>query len=503
MQATQITFRFVRDFLHTWHQGNLDIGEKLALHCLEPSRTPADRAFRLFGILQSHAENQLQRYRKLYLPAHWQTLETPQLILEDSRATSLELQSWSAIYYRYFHMDGLDNAFIINTACITERRLQRRIQDAIRRLQYYLHQTENEAASKAHNVYLIGQMTLPDHRHLYGVRGLIEDALEQLQHPDAPAFISIEGLGGIGKSALAWEITNRMRQISGTRLKDILWLSAKQEAYDEHGELMPQEAAIESTRDVLNQLVQRLLGMSEEQISYENALPRLATILAQDRYLIVIDNLETLADIDTLLPHLYPLADHARFILTSRISLRHIPYVRSIALSELNAADSKTLLTEETARHSQGRTLTLDDMQRVYDVVGGVPLALRLIAAQLATTPTDTVLEQLRQIDARLPEERHEQMFQYIYRQTWIALREPAQRLLLALVHVSVDGTTFAVLKQRADEMQFAADDFSDALRQLQEHALLEITGSDPHYSLHRLTITFLKTEIIQLRWIA
>jgi len=45
-------------------------------------------------------------------------------------------------------------------------------------------------------------------------------------------------------------------------------------------------------------------------------------------------------------------------------------------------------------------------------------------------------------------------------------------------------------------------DQFEIALRQLQDYSLIEVSGSpqSPSYNLHRLTITFLQTEIL-LNW--
>lgn len=136
-------------------------------------------------------------------------------------------------------------------------------------------------------------------------------------------------------------------------------------------------------------------------------------------------------------------------------------------------------------------------MTRLHNIIGGVPLALKLTAAQLAHLPLDDVMAGLQQANRQ----SSERLFTYIYRRTWQLLDEPAKALLLSLLSIAAEGEGAAWLRLMSD---LPEDEFETALRQLMAYSLLEVAGSSdsPVYRLHRLTTTFLQTEIL-LNWAA
>jgi hypothetical protein len=124
-------------------------------------------------------------------------------------------------------------------------------------------------------------------------------------------------------------------------------------------------------------------------------------------------------------------------------------------------------------------------------VIGGVPLALKLVTSQLQRLSLSRILEGLRKAHKR------EDMYTYIYRHTWQELLdESARLLLLSLKYIPPDGEDEAWLYGNSLMPQA---DFDLALKQLLDCALLEITGplDAPRYHLHRLTTTFLQTDIL------
>jgi hypothetical protein len=131
-------------------------------------------------------------------------------------------------------------------------------------------------------------------------------------------------------------------------------------------------------------------------------------------------------------------------------------------------------------------------MAALYDVVGGTPLALKLIAAQMAHWPLPALLDNLRRARDHAPE----RLYTFIYQRAWLALGDPARQLLLSLLPLAADGEDVGWLRA----MSFLSPDtFDDALGQLRAYSLLETAGPDsaPRYRLHRLTTTFLQTEVL------
>jgi hypothetical protein len=90
-------------------------------------------------------------------------------------------------------------------------------------------------------------------------------------------------------------------------------------------------------------------------------------------------------------------------------------------------------------------------------------------------------------------------MYAYIYRQAWSQLKDSAKQLLLSMLNVSADGEDLAWIRLTS---LLPPPEFEAALAQLLDYSLLETVRAlpEPNYRLHRLTVTFLQSEIL-LDW--
>ena len=311
-----------------------------------------------------------------------------------------------------------------------------------------------------------------------------------LRRPGGPAFISIEGLGGIGKTALARAVAFALAQ--GGDFDGIAWVSARQTWLNDAGAIVAAPDPATTLADVVGRLTTQLGFTELAGLSAADKLDRLLPFLKSDRDLIVIDNLESVSDVELLLPALLPLAQPARFLLTSRQSLSGYPAVTSFPVRPLSLAGSQALVESELSRRGRPTTLAASDVAALHEVVGGMPLALKLVAAQMSLWPLPALLDNLRRARHRAPEG----LYTYIYRRAWLALGDPARQLLLSLLPLGPDGEDVEWLRL----MSFLPpDEFDDALTQLRAYSLLEMAGSppSPRYRLHRLTATFLQAEIL------
>jgi hypothetical protein len=503
MELANITPELVKRLLNTWVKGEPPPEQDMAFSFLEAASSPIERFTALGKIMEAETLRHLEEYRTEHRQRNqnYHAMSVAERILADSLAQSLELQSWSALYYRFFHLQGESAHFVWKSARIDERRFQRRIRQGIAYLTRLLR--EREQASR-HTAYMTGlrlQMNTPENRTLFGFAGRISEIARLIESPSGPAFISIEGLGGTGKTALAWATVDYLRSRSVSMPGGIVWLSARQEYLSEHGQIEPEKTSIHSMQDIFAQLMENMAGAQTVQVSFEQQREKLATLFARERCLIVIDNLETLDDVKALLPELARIAGEARFLLTSRVSLQGFVPVHIIRVGGLSEKDSKDLIFSELKRLNAARSLTDGEISAIYAVVGGIPLALKLVASQAARLPVEAVLNHLQEINVDEPEQRHELMFRYIYQNLWQTLEVPAKRLLLSMYNLSAEGTDFNGLRSRAVHIGLTDTQFLDALQQLQFHSLLEVHGSVPAYSLHRLTATFLRTDIVNMRW--
>jgi hypothetical protein len=89
------------------------------------------------------------------------------------------------------------------------------------------------------------------------------------------------------------------------------------------------------------------------------------------------------------------------------------------------------------------------------------------------------------------------ELYTYIYWQSWQALSDIARQALLALPVASPRGST---LDHLAVVSGLELTELGQALEELTGFSLVEVGGDLEHrrYSIHRLTETFLLTEITQ-----
>ncbi len=409
----------------------------------------------------------------------------------DFRAGNEYLECWSALYFRYLAPHPLTPGELARAAGMTARSFRRRVSAGIALLTESLHREEISKRERNRFFHLTRHLPTPDYRTLVGVQQTAEEIAAQLATENGPRFVSLEGIGGIGKTALAQEITRKLA--THNTLTDVAWISARQERLTPDGELVPIHDPACSLEDVVGRLAGQLGQHHLAGLSAEDKLERLRPLLNTTSYLVVVDNLETLDDTRTLLPALAPLGGATRFLLTSRQSLAQYEFTHTFTLAPLSLADSQSLINGELKRRGRATVSEMAQVQQLYDLVGGLPLALKLVAAQLAFLPLAHVLEGLKQADAHTPEA----MYTYIYRHNWLQLGSSARDLLLTMLTISPDGED-ATWIYRASGL--SRPRFDQALTTLLAHSLLEVTGAagNPIYRLHRLTATFLHTEILR-----
>ena len=335
------------------------------------------------------------------------------------------------------------------------------------------------------------RLDLPSPAPLIGVESRIKRLLEALTVAKAPWLVSIEGLGGLGKTALANALI-RHPQLS-KHFAGFAWVSAKQHDFSPGIALEVTEQPALSIDALIDALLEQLdssVSLSRPLAHKKTALRRL---LSQKPHLIVIDNLETVIDYQTLLPDLQKLANPGKIILTSRHSLRAYPDLFCFSLNELSRPDAIRLIRQEAETRGVNalREATEGQLEKIFEAVGGNPLALKLIVGQVSLLPLPKVLENLR----KRPAIESDALYTYIYWQSWQLLTPAARQLLLImpLAHNSaIDHLLFLSQLERPA--------LNGAIKTLLQLSLLQAGGDleERRYAIHRLTETFLLNEAIQ-----
>ena len=338
---------------------------------------------------------------------------------------------------------------------------------------------------------------------LFGVTDRLAALREALLAPGDPWLIGLDGIGGIGKTSLA--LAAILDHATLTRFEDILWVSARQSQWHPvHGIVNAAHPAL-TYEGFVSRVLDQLIGPRAAAImSPRDQAAHMRVLLQEKPILVVVDNLETATDQEALLPGLASLANPAKFLLTSRYSLREAGAVYTFSLDELPLSDAVDLLRYELQNRNLLTLAAAPDAElaQTHDVTGGNPLAIKLVAGQLSAFPLSRVLDDLRQARGT----KVDKFYRYIYWQAWKQLDEDARNVLLVMPLVAEEG---GGLHQIEAVSQLPAAQVTDALQQLIRLSLVNVrhtgrsdaiaTRDASRYSIHRLTESFLLEEVI--RW--
>ncbi len=333
----------------------------------------------------------------------------------------------------------------------------------------------------------------PQHdQQLFGVATARARVQALLQAEARPWIIALDGIGGIGKTTLATALAHDF--IESGRFVDIGWVSAKHEEFLPAAGLQPTDRPALDSATLTDALLTQLLEEPPLTATPQEKTRILQQLLKAQPHLIVVDNLESVRDLEALTPYLCELANPTKFLLTTRFSLRAHAEVYSHTLRELSEADTLALLRHEA--NARGMTAlseaTSEELAAIYAVVGGNPLALKLVVGQLGFLSLSQVLTNLAEARGK----RVDQLYTYIYWQAWQLLNENERQLFLTMpLAPNASFDQLALVSALAEEA------LQMALTHLIERSLVQVTGdlSERHYRLHRLTETFLMTEV--LKW--
>lgn len=377
---------------------------------------------------------------------------------------------------------------LANSLNISEQSIYYRQRQAVSQLTDILLQLEGSASADWRN-RITARLELQTYLQLIGVDDLRAALIKALVDDETHFIVALDGLGGIGKTALADQAIRDL--IRTTHFDEIGWITAKHTHLSTLGRLQ-----IESGRPALTfpMLVDKLANQFDlpaQDDSTQLERERLVKQFLQERTcLVAIDNLETAADYHSLLPELRKWQNPTKFLLTSRLRLLDEPDVFSLSLKELTAESAFELIRFEAERTGFNDLARAGDadLQAIYSAVGGNPLALKLIIGQLRFHSLSHVLNRFTPA-GKQPSEAG--IYDYIYREIWETLDDENKMILLALTQAGETGFSSEHL---ANVSELPMESVSRSLEKLILLSMVDLSGSlfERRYRLHRLTEAFL-----------
>lgn len=210
------------------------------------------------------------------------------------------------------------------------------------------------------------------------------------------ALVTLDGIGGIGKSALALEVAHRYlrnydRIPPEERFEAIIWTSAKQSVLAAEG-IVPRSQALRTLDDIYVTIAVALQREDITRARPEEQAEVVRNALTRQRTLLIVDNLETVDD-EAVMSFLRELPAPTKAIVTTH---HRIDVAYPLRLVGMVWEDAQELIAQECDK--KGVELGQNQVRRLYDRTGGVPLAIVWSVAQMGFGySTDAVLTQLSQ----------------------------------------------------------------------------------------------------------
>lgn len=346
---------------------------------------------------------------------------------------------------------------------------------------------ERESIEKKSDTAAHSERNLPPatYTRLFGIEEPLARMREWLSDPQGPRLIVVEGLGGIGKTALLHSAVQEA--IAAGTWTDLAWVSAVDRPY--HLWDAPTTPPLLDTLSILEQIARQFGLESVGDAQGEAKSAALQQYVSRFPGLIVIDDLEAGHRFRELVRFLLLTTRSNRLLLTSRVRLPALPGSASLPLQELPHAPSLELLRHEASL--RGLPPPSDQvLEDILSLVGGHPLALKLVIGQGASLPLDRVLENLRAAQNASAEN----LLQRVYRHSWKLVSANAKQVLVRMTLFPTQGAPYAEVQKVAG---LSPQDLDSALDQLVSHSLLFFDRTHAgNYSIHRLTNIFLGTLI-------
>ncbi|MFB2967343.1 NB-ARC domain-containing protein [Aerosakkonema sp. BLCC-F183] len=218
--------------------------------------------------------------------------------------------------------------------------------------------------------------------------------LELLSLKQALHLIEVEGVGGVGKSALVLEAAYRCLEASRQKnpmlpnFEAIIWTSAKLERLTYNGIASCKSFAQHNLREIFKEIAQSLNRFDIINAPFEDQRKLMRHCLNEKRTLLIVDNLETVEDkeeVTSFLDHLYL---GIKVVITSRERLRN-----QIRLDSLLLDDRIALIRNQAS----GLELTEEEEKTLAESTKGVPGAIVVSIGKLKDGERlETVLDRLK-----------------------------------------------------------------------------------------------------------
>ncbi|MFB2936797.1 NB-ARC domain-containing protein [Aerosakkonemataceae cyanobacterium BLCC-F154] len=333
------------------------------------------------------------------------------------------------------------------------------------------------------------KLNIAPEEKLFGIEENLEILRQYLQDTEGSWFISVTGAGGIGKTSIVEKLVRENTAKLG--FEKLAWITAKRRA------LNPEIGEIELIGDNLNVDSMIIEIARQLEIILPPALEHQFTYLQEKlqsvRYLVVIDNLETLEEYQTLFAKFEFHNAKKNFrpskvIFTSRVKLQgsRIDF-REKEIRGLSENASLELIRYKGNDIERIKNATARQLLPIYDKTEGNPLLIKLVVSLIRRydSPLDEIIDFIRS---------ENKLLAYLYGEAIDSISDNANRVLSAMTNYSHSS---AVPYQKLKNTSGLGDnELKEAIQECVRLSLLlplpHQIHEEPRYSIHNLLYEYL-----------
>lgn len=337
-----------------------------------------------------------------------------------------------------------------------------------------------------------------------------KEILSALNESNKYQIIAIDGLGGIGKTALAHKVVEI--SLNDNIFYSVTWDSAKPSEFTGI-DIHPQFNADIDFDNLLDSIGNQL-GHTDvsNQKSTQGKRKIVQDILNSDRYIVVIDNLETVEGYEKLLNDIRGMFTRSKAILTTRKKIDNFFHVCSFSLRGLEQPESIEFLKSFASSRGESadiiRFADEEQLIQIHKNTGGLPLAMQLVVGQATrSSKLGIIIEKLNKVNfhqlekPESDEDVYNKFYKFIYWDSWNQLSEQARKVLIRIGCFSLSkGADFEELEFTSKLKEIELD---QAIGELIENSLIyrninRDNRDNNSFYLHPLTYRFVQDELVR-----
>jgi hypothetical protein len=305
---------------------------------------------------------------------------------------------------------------------------------------------------------------------------------ESLHRDPSGRLVVIDGMGGMGKTALALELARR--QLDRGTYRGFIGDSAKLQIFDD-GKILAARDAVLDLDAFLSSLARQLGKFEIASFERDQKVAALQRIFSQDPYLLIIDNIETTPNAEQIAYTVKNILGKGTGIITTRKKVSGVVQ-EPLSLDSLSSDDALIFLKHEAAAQQALaiQKAPKDQLAEIARLTGNQPLALKLVVSEARFVDLPIILELL--------ETGQTDIYFYIYGHIWGQLDLVAQKILLYITETVNDSVSWEELQGFGFSKE--ATSLKNSLDRLVDYSMVTVKFSlgKYRYGIHQLTRQFL-----------